>query len=66
MYGVKEETKPTDREKTFLYRKEKKLTTAIIISHLLAYLDGHMLPGYVEFLDRYNLRDDPNVIRKLP
>ena len=58
---VPEDDKGDDKH-TFLYRKEKRLTTAITVTHLLAYLRGESIRGYREFFDEFGVRYDPMVL----
>ena len=53
MYGVGEEDElnTSETQGTFLYRNEKRLTTAITATHILGYLRGESIKSYKEFLD---------------
>ena len=67
VYGIGEEEEEQDVPETgrkFLYRKEKRLTTAITVTHLLAYLRGESIDSYENFLSSYNFRHDPDVLDK--
>ena len=65
MYGVEGEEEIQDEPGPggkFLYWKEKRLTTAITITHLLAYLRGESINGYKDFLDQFNIKHDANIL----
>ena len=65
MYGVEGEEETQDEPDSggkFLYRKEKRLTTAITITHLLAYLRGESIDSYKDFLDQFNIKHDANIL----
>ena len=54
VYGVEEDEEKQDLPELsgkFLYRKEKRLTTAITATHLLAYLRDKSIDSYKDFLN---------------
>ena len=67
VYGVEEDEEKQDLPELsgkFLYRKEKRLTTAITATHLLAYLRDKSIDSYKDFLNVYNFKHDPDVLDK--